>query len=78
MIWFNMKFSYILSAFPATLSTASPIDEHRAQVANRHVQEVAQPRSSYVLSTRDVPNDDKPDYIAASKGHTPLVNGKYY
>jgi len=73
-----MKFSYILYAFLATLSTASPIDEHRVQVANRHVHEVAQPRHVYALSTRDVPNDDTPDYVAASKAHTPLVNGKYY
>lgn len=71
-----MKFSYILSAFLATLVVASPRDDHRAQVANL-AQEVTQ-RNVYKLSQRDVPNDDTDEYKAASKAHTPLVNGKFY
>ncbi|KAK1753170.1 hypothetical protein QBC47DRAFT_362991 [Echria macrotheca] len=74
-----MKFSYILSAFLASLSIASPIDERLTQVASRDVQAAAEPGEVYAISARDdVPNDDTPNYTAATKAHTPLVNGKYY
>jgi len=70
-----MKFSYILSAFLATLVVASPRDDGRAQVANR-AQEVTQ-RNGYELPRRAT-NVDTDEYQAAIKAHTPLVNGKFY
>ncbi|KAK3315620.1 hypothetical protein B0H66DRAFT_347666 [Apodospora peruviana] len=74
-----MKFSYFVSAFLATLVVASPRDDHRAQVAANRVQEVAQRSNVYELSPRvDVPNEDTDEYKAASKAHTPLVNGNFY
>jgi len=70
-----MKFSYILSAFLATLVVASPRDDGRAQVASR-AQEGTQ-RNVYELPRRAT-NVDTDEYKAAIKAHTPLVNGKFY